>query len=64
MASDLRSARRSPGKSSGFTAVVLPVVALGVGAHPAIFPVGRSLVPRPPMEDPGRVDPIAALRAG
>ncbi len=56
MPSDLRHALRSLGKSPGFTAVVLLIVALGVGANSAIFSVVRSLLLRPlPMEDPDRV---------
>ncbi len=79
MASDLRSALRSLGRSPGFRAVVRLIAAPGVGAKSAIFPVVRSLVLwAPPREDPGRVarldtapilaataraDPIVALRA-
>ena len=56
MASDLRYALRSLAKSPGFTAVVLLIVALGVGANSAIFSVVRSLLLRPlPIEDPDRV---------
>src|SRR5450759_263999 len=53
---DLSYSLRSLARSPGFTAVVIAVLALGIGANTAIFTVIDSVLLRPlPFHDPGRL---------
>jgi putative ABC transport system permease protein len=52
----LKSALRSLAKSPGFSALVILIAALGIGANTAIFSVVRAVVLRPlPMDDPAKL---------
>ena len=56
MLSDIRSAVRTMERNRWFTAVVVSVLALGIGANTAIFSVVESIMLRPlPFPDPGRL---------
>ncbi len=56
MLSDLRYALRMMARNRWFTAVVIGVLALGIGANTAIFSVVESVSLRPlPFPDPGRL---------
>jgi predicted permease len=53
---DLRYSLRSLARNPGFTAIVIAVLALGIGANTAIFTVIDSVLLRPlPFHDPGRL---------
>jgi putative ABC transport system permease protein len=53
---DLRSGVRSMAAAPGFAAIVILVVALGVGANSAIFSLVNAVLLRPlPYRDPGRL---------
>jgi putative ABC transport system permease protein len=53
---DLRSGLRVMAAAPGFAAIVILVVALGVGANSAIFSVANAVLLRPlPYRDPGRL---------
>ena len=56
LAQDLRYGARMLRRSPGFTAVVVLIIALGVGANTAVFSVLNSLVFRSlPVPEPGRL---------
>jgi len=56
MLSDIRYALRMMERNRWFTAVVVSVLALGIGANTAIFSVVQSVMLRPlPFPDPGRL---------
>jgi putative ABC transport system permease protein len=53
---DLRQVYRQLGKAPGFAAVVIVMMALGMGVSTAIFSIVRSVLLRPlPYHDPGRL---------
>lgn len=57
---DLRYALRLLRRSPGFTATVILVIALGIGANTALFTVVHSVLIKPlPFRDPGRLVDIA-----
>ena len=60
---DLRFAFRQLLKNSGFTAVAVLTLALGIGVNTAIFTMFNALVLRPlPVKEPGRL--VSAARPG
>ena len=63
--SDLLLALRSLARTPGFTAVVILVLALGVGANTAIFSVVDAALLKPiPIPDAQRVVQLATSRLG
>ena len=63
--SDLRLALRHLAKAPGFTATVIVVLALGIGATTAIFSVINAVLLHPfPYQDSGRITFIGSTRAG
>src|SRR5690349_21558917 len=53
---DLRYGARVLRKKPGFTAVLVMILALGIGANSALFSVISAAILRPvPWEDPGRI---------
>ena len=65
LAQDLRFGIRGFGKRPGFTAAVLFIVALGIGAATAIFSVGNAVLLRPlPYPDADRLVSVVRLRLG
>ena len=62
MLSDLRTAARSLGKSPGFTAIVIGILALGIGASTAIFSVVHALLLRPlAYQDAGQLVHVRSI---
>ena len=56
MLQDLRQAVRSLAKARGFVAVVVLILALGIGANTSIFSVVRAVLLRPlPLPEPDRL---------
>src|SRR6185503_8909162 len=56
MVADLRYALRTLGKSPGFTAIALAIVAIGIGAATAMFSTVDTLVLRPvALPEPDRL---------
>jgi len=59
---DVRTAVRGLRKSTGFSAVVIGTLALGIGANTSLFSIFNSLIMRPlPVRDPGG---LALLTSG
>ena len=59
---DVRDAVRGLRKSTGFSAVVIGTLALGIGANTSLFSIFNSLIMRPlPVRDPGS---LALLTSG
>ncbi len=62
---DLRQAVRSIGRSPGFAATVVLVLALGIGANTAMFGIVYGLLIRPlPYPDPGAIVQVGETRQG
>ena len=54
LAEDLRNGFRQVARNSGFTAIAVLTLALGIGANTALFSIFNSLILRPlPVRDPG-----------
>jgi predicted permease len=60
LAQDLRNGFRQIARNSGFTAIAVLTLALGIGANTALFSIFNSLILRPlPVRDPGSLALLA-----
>ena len=65
MFTDLRHAARGLAKAPGFTAVVVAVLALGIGANTAIFSIVYGVVLKPlPFKDASRLVALQTTTRG